>query len=94
MHLNDPRMYDRTIKPIPEPSTTGVRYRIETLIGITGVSMAKYRSSLLRGLLSLVNVLWRPHVLGILVFEVRLLSSPISSLTFRFASRACCLGSE
>lgn len=62
-------MYDRTIKPIPEPSTTGVRYRIETLIGITGVSMAKYRSSLLRGLLSLVNVLWRPHVLGILIFE-------------------------
>ena len=72
-------MYDRTMKPIPEPPTTGLRYRIETLIGITGVKMAKYRTSLLHGLLSLVDVLWRPHVLGILMFEVRYWPSLIST---------------
>ena len=64
------RMYDRTIKPIPEPMTTGLWYRVETLIGVTGGKMAKYRTPLLHGLLSQVNVLWRPHVLGTLIFEV------------------------
>jgi hypothetical protein len=88
-------MYDRSIKPIPEPLATGLRYRIETLIGITGVKMAKYRTPLMRGLLSLVDVLWRPHVLGILIFEVHPLPSSVSpSLIFEFAARACCLGLE
>lgn len=39
-------MYDRTLKPIPPRLSTGFRYRFETLIGTTGMRMAKYRSSL------------------------------------------------
>ncbi|SJK98551.1 related to synaptic vesicle transporter SVOP and related transporters (major facilitator superfamily) [Armillaria ostoyae] len=62
-------MYDRTVKPIPEPPTTGLRYRIETLVGITGIKMAKYRVSWTESILSPINVVWRPHLLGALLFE-------------------------
>ncbi|KAF8056670.1 MFS general substrate transporter [Lyophyllum atratum] len=62
-------MYDRTVRPIPVPSTTGLRYRIETLIGITGVKMAKYRASWKESILAPLNVLWRPHLMMILWFE-------------------------
>jgi hypothetical protein len=63
-------MYDRTVKPIPEPTTTGLRYRIETLIGITGVKMQKYRMSWTQAILAPLNLVWRPHLILILVFEV------------------------
>ncbi|KDQ22296.1 hypothetical protein PLEOSDRAFT_1023405, partial [Pleurotus ostreatus PC15] len=37
-------IYDRTVVPIPSRRpTTGRRYRVETLVGITGVKMSKYR---------------------------------------------------
>ncbi|KAF8198617.1 MFS general substrate transporter [Pholiota molesta] len=62
-------MYDRTVKPIPEPTTTGLRYRIETLIGITGVKMQKYRMSWTQAILAPLNLVWRPHLILILVFE-------------------------
>ncbi|KAK0192767.1 major facilitator superfamily domain-containing protein [Armillaria mellea] len=65
----DETMYDRTVKPIPEPTTSGLRYRIETLLGVTGIKMAKYRVSWTESILSPINVVWRPHLLGILVFE-------------------------
>ncbi|KAK0220214.1 major facilitator superfamily domain-containing protein [Armillaria fumosa] len=61
-------MYDRNVKPIPEPPT-GLRYRIETLVGITGIKMAKYRISWTESILSPINVVWRPHLLGALLFE-------------------------
>jgi hypothetical protein len=63
-------MYDRTVKPIPKRLSSGFRYRIETLIGITGARVAKYRSSWYEVILSPFNVVWRPHLLGVLVFEV------------------------
>ncbi|KAJ3796573.1 MFS general substrate transporter [Lentinula aff. detonsa] len=63
-------MYDRTVSPIPEPAGQGgLRYRFETLIGITGYKMAKYRISWKDAILSPFNVVWRPHLLIILVFE-------------------------
>ncbi|PBK81159.1 MFS general substrate transporter [Armillaria gallica] len=62
-------MYDRTVKPVPEPPSTGLRYRIETLVGITGIKMAKYRVSWTESILSPINVVWRPHLLGVLLFE-------------------------
>ncbi|PBK81160.1 MFS general substrate transporter [Armillaria gallica] len=65
----DETMYDRTVKPIPEPPTSGFRYRIETLVGITGIKMARYRVSWTESILSPINVVWRPHLLGILLFE-------------------------
>ncbi|KAF8172976.1 MFS general substrate transporter [Mycena galopus ATCC 62051] len=62
-------MYDRTYRPIPERPSTGLRYRIESLVGITGLKMQKYRISWTEAILSPLNVVWRPHLLGILVFE-------------------------
>ncbi|KAF9003398.1 MFS general substrate transporter [Cyathus striatus] len=62
-------MYDRTVKPIPEPTTTGLRYKIETLIGITGHKMSKYRMPWKQSIFSIFNVVWRPHLLMILLFE-------------------------
>ena len=63
-------MYDRTLKPIPQPPSTGKRYRFESLVGITGAKMSKYRSSWYDVILSPFNVLWRPHLLSALIFEV------------------------
>ncbi|KAG6899941.1 hypothetical protein C0993_005063 [Termitomyces sp. T159_Od127] len=62
-------MYDRTLKPVPPRPTTGLRYRIETLLGITGVKMAKYRTTWTQAIVSSFQVVWRPHVLSILIFE-------------------------
>ncbi|PBK79305.1 MFS general substrate transporter [Armillaria gallica] len=67
--FSDETMYDRTVKPIPEPPTSGFRCRIETLVGITGIKMARYRVSWTESILSPINVVWRPHLLGILLFE-------------------------
>ncbi|KAF7290370.1 MFS general substrate transporter [Mycena chlorophos] len=65
-------MYDRTVRPIPTRPTTGLRYRIETLVGLTGLKMQKYRMSWTEAFLSPFNVVWRPHILSILVFEAML----------------------
>ncbi|KAF7341173.1 Efflux pump rdc3 [Mycena venus] len=62
-------MYDRGLKPIPEPPTTGLRYRVETLLGFTGVKMAKYRDSWYKAIASPLRIVWRPQLIGILFFE-------------------------
>ncbi|KAJ7723411.1 major facilitator superfamily domain-containing protein [Mycena metata] len=62
-------MYDRTVKPIPPRPTTGLRYRLETLLGLTGLKMMKYRVSWGEAIFSPFNVIWRPHIFGLLVFE-------------------------
>jgi len=67
--LMEETMYDRTLKPIPPRPTTGLRYRIETLIGVTGIKMARYRPSWYEVLISPVVVFWRPHLLCALIFE-------------------------
>ncbi|UZJ52933.1 hypothetical protein CBS101457_002253 [Exobasidium rhododendri] len=56
-------MYDRHIHPVPARPTTGMRYKIETLVGMTGVKMAKYRTPLLTAAFDLINILWRPQFL-------------------------------
>ncbi|KAJ3893859.1 MFS general substrate transporter [Lentinula edodes] len=69
-------MYDRTISPIPEPAAQGgLRYRFESLVGISGYKMAKYRVSWQDAILSPFKVVWRPHLLIILIFEVAKLST-------------------
>ncbi|TDL19637.1 MFS general substrate transporter [Rickenella mellea] len=67
--LMDETQYDRHLKPQPPRQSSGVRYRIETLVGITGARMAKYRMSWTKSFLSPFTVVWRPHLLAILVFE-------------------------
>jgi len=64
------RIYDRTLKPIPPRPSAGLRYRIETVIGLTGLKMAKYRPSWSKVALACVNIVWRPHLLAILLYEV------------------------
>ncbi|KAF8804778.1 MFS general substrate transporter [Phlegmacium glaucopus] len=72
MFFMEETMYDRTVRPIPEPTTTGLRYRIETLIGITGSKMQKYRVSWTESILSPLRIVWRPHLLMLLIFEAML----------------------
>ncbi|CAE6445754.1 unnamed protein product [Rhizoctonia solani] len=49
----DESMYDRKYFPAPTPSTKGLRHRIETLVGITGFKMYKYR-------IPILTAVWRP----------------------------------
>jgi hypothetical protein len=67
-------MYDRGVKGLPPPpppsSSNGLRYRIETLVGITGFKLAKYRATWQEVITAPFKLFWRPHLLGILVFEV------------------------
>ncbi|KIK58511.1 hypothetical protein GYMLUDRAFT_45153 [Collybiopsis luxurians FD-317 M1] len=66
-------MYDRAANPIPEPAAEGgLRYRFESLIGITGYKMAKYRVSWSDAILSPFRIVWRPHLLMALIFEAAL----------------------
>ncbi|GHJ89596.1 hypothetical protein NliqN6_5998 [Naganishia liquefaciens] len=54
-------MFDRHLDPIPEKPTTGMRYRIETLVGINAAKMSRYRPSIFQGVLDIVNLVWRPQ---------------------------------
>ncbi|CAM6101463.1 unnamed protein product [Calypogeia fissa] len=54
-------LYDRHLKPIPERPTSGLRYRIETLLGVTGWKLRKYRTTMWQATIDIVNVLWRPQ---------------------------------
>lgn len=64
------RMYDRHVRNLPS-RPSGLRYRIETLVGITGVKMAKYRATWYEAVSAPFKLVWRPHLLSILVFEVQ-----------------------
>lgn len=70
--LGEETMYDRTVRPIPEPTTIGLQYKIETLLGITGHKMSKYRESWASAVWAPFKVVWRPHLLMILIFEAML----------------------
>ncbi|EPT04671.1 hypothetical protein FOMPIDRAFT_110013 [Fomitopsis schrenkii] len=50
---------------------------IETVIGISGAKMAQYRASWQESVLACADLIWRPHLLGILLLE---------GLVFGFAS--------
>ncbi|EKM56913.1 uncharacterized protein PHACADRAFT_254299 [Phanerochaete carnosa HHB-10118-sp] len=68
--LAEETLYDRKLsnpRPIPRPSY--LRYRIETLIGITGFKMAKYRSTWKDVTSIWFKLVWRPQLLSILCFE-------------------------
>jgi len=55
--------YDRYVHPIPRPpEVRGVKYRIGTLIGITGYKMSKYRPPFWKGVYDTFDVVWRPQL--------------------------------
>ncbi|KDQ22303.1 hypothetical protein PLEOSDRAFT_1109419 [Pleurotus ostreatus PC15] len=62
-------IYDRTVKPLPPRPVKNLRWRVETLIGITGVRNQGYRSPWMEGILAPLKVVWRPHLLAILLYE-------------------------
>ena len=74
------RMYDRGVKNLPSRQTSGLRYRIETLVGITGAKMAKYRVTWYEAVSAPFKVVWRPHLLIILVFVVLILHDTETAL--------------
>ena len=63
-------MYDRGVKGIPPRRADGLRYRIETLVGVAGFKFAKYRASWFKAISVPFRLFWRPHLLSIMVFEV------------------------
>jgi len=70
----DETMYDRKLaNPRPEKRPDSrILARIQTLVGITGFRMAKYRSSWKEIVFACLNIVWRPHLMGILWFEAML----------------------
>ena len=68
------RMYDRGMKDLPSRPTYSLHYHIETLMGRTGVKMAKYRAAWYEAVSAPFKLVWRPHLLSIVVFEVPNLS--------------------
>ncbi|KAG2339660.1 MFS general substrate transporter [Suillus weaverae] len=62
-------MYDRSLVSKPPRTSTGLRYRFETLIGVTGYKMAKYRPRWPEVLLASLDVAWRPQFFFVVLFE-------------------------
>ncbi|KAG2059916.1 MFS general substrate transporter [Suillus hirtellus] len=62
-------MYDRHLASKPLQISTGLRYRLETLIGVTGYKMAKYRPRWPEVLLAPLDVAWRPQFFFVVLFE-------------------------
>ncbi|KAN0107661.1 Major facilitator superfamily domain containing protein [Russula decolorans] len=62
-------MYERGVRNIPSRLRSGLRYRIETLVGMTGVQMAKYRATWFEAVSAPFRLIWRPHLLSVLIFE-------------------------
>ncbi|KZT10568.1 MFS general substrate transporter [Laetiporus sulphureus 93-53] len=71
LFFGEETMYDRTLpdpRPIKRPASR-LRYRIETLIGLTGARMARHRAGWRDAALACLNIIWRPQLVGILLFE-------------------------
>lgn len=62
-------MYDRGVKPAPGRPYSGFTYRVHTLLGTTGLKMAKYRTPIWDAISSPFRVVWRPHLLLVLIYE-------------------------
>ncbi|KAJ7763453.1 MFS general substrate transporter [Mycena metata] len=66
--LGEETLFDRTLHPIPARPTRGLRYRLETLLGITGVKMSPYRPRWGECVAGVAKVGWRPHAGLIMLF--------------------------
>lgn len=63
-------MYDRGKNRPVLPRSSGLGYRLETLIGVTGYKLAKYRASWWEVSVACLEVVWRPQFIFVIVFEV------------------------
>ncbi|KEP51333.1 MFS general substrate transporter [Rhizoctonia solani 123E] len=64
----DESMYDRKYFPAPTLPTKGVRYRIETLIGITGLKMYKHRVPIHKAVWQPLETLLNPRIFLACIF--------------------------
>ncbi|KAF8126214.1 MFS general substrate transporter [Boletus edulis] len=62
-------LYDRGKNRPVLPTSSGLRYRFETLIGTTGYKLAKYRASWREVIMACLEVVWRPQFIFVMVFE-------------------------
>ncbi|KAF8438828.1 MFS general substrate transporter [Boletus edulis BED1] len=62
-------LYDRGKNRPVLPTSSGLRYRFETLIGMTGYKLAKYRASWRVVIMACLEVVWRPQFIFVMVFE-------------------------
>jgi len=60
--------YDRHLHPVPQRPSHGLRYRIETLLGITGLKMAKYRPSWFICAAEMFMIIIKPAILLPLIY--------------------------
>ncbi|KAI0000632.1 MFS general substrate transporter [Russula compacta] len=65
-------MYNRGEKKLPPRPADSLRYRIETLVGVTGAKMAKHGATWYEAVSAPFKLFWRPHLLSIAVFEALL----------------------
>jgi len=82
-------LFDRGVKGLPPRPADSLIYRFETLVGVTGVKLAKYRVTWLETLSTPFKLIWRPHLLLILILEAVLYSFCIGI----FVTNAVFLGS-
>ena len=68
---HETRLYDRGVKDLPPRRADSLSYRFETLVGVTGFNLAKYRITWLEAIATPFKLIWRPHLLLILILEVR-----------------------
>ncbi|OSX63261.1 hypothetical protein POSPLADRAFT_1139517 [Postia placenta MAD-698-R-SB12] len=64
-------LYDRSLpdpRPIPRPRSR-VLNRFQSLVGVSGWRMAQYRPRWRTVVFGCINLIWRPHILSILIFE-------------------------
>jgi len=55
-------MYDRQLNPVPKPNTRGIRRRVETLTGITGIKLRRFRMSFIDAVMQPALVFIRPNM--------------------------------
>jgi hypothetical protein len=86
-------MYDRHLRPVPSRPSSGLRYRIETLFGVTGWRMAHYRTPLYKATYDMMDTFWRPQLIlpclytGIMVRAPSLRNGSRSSPPVRLLDR-------
>lgn len=68
---HETRLFDRGVKDLPPRRADSLSYRFETLVGVTGFNLAKYRITWLQAIATPFKLIWRPHLLLILILEVR-----------------------
>ena len=59
----DPAAYEH----VPKDTLSS---RIQTLIGVTGVRLARFRAGWRELMLCPLQLIWRPHLLSIMIYEV------------------------